>query len=240
MVSAASGKSSAAGLCRIVFFRSAVYSRYSGLRGSSAKPFIFRSGVRASGRPRTGPNVVGPLSDRCRNAARILSERCQNVAGSLSYASGRLRNLRLNSAVDFAIAFGNSRRNSGCGFCGPHSGTCNGNSGRAVSVCGYCRVRFRPCGFGSAAPPCDPSARYLLEEMPEVLARRGHVDGEAQRLRGVNVLPSVVDEERFGRYHAAVSDHLAENRLRRLQFVQFVRKVYLCLLYTSPSPRDCS
>ena len=46
VVSAASGKSSAAGLCRIVFFRSAVYSRYSGLRGSSAKPFIFRSGVR--------------------------------------------------------------------------------------------------------------------------------------------------------------------------------------------------
>lgn len=84
MVSAASGKSSAAALCRIVFFRSAVYSRYSGFRGSSAKPFIFRSGVRTSGRPRTGPNVVGPLSDRCRNAVRILSERCQNVVGPLS------------------------------------------------------------------------------------------------------------------------------------------------------------
>lgn len=151
MVSAASGKSSAVALCRIVFFRSAVYSRYSGFRGSSAKPFIFRSGVRASGRPRTGPNVVGPLSDRCRNAVRILSERCQNVVGPLSECCRlpvvcfrRLRNLRLNSAVDFAIAFGNSRRNSGCGFCSPHSGTCNGNSGRAVSVSGYCRVRLLP------------------------------------------------------------------------------------------------
>lgn len=83
MVSAASGKSSAAALCRIVFFRSAVYSRYSGFRGSSAKPFIFRSGVRTSGHPRTGPNVVGPLADRCRNAARILSERCLNAVRML-------------------------------------------------------------------------------------------------------------------------------------------------------------
>ena len=93
-----------------------------------------------------------------------------------------------------------------------------------VRPCGFCQ-RLLPRAvsvlrFGSAAPPCDPSARYLLEEMPEVLARRGHVDGEAQRLRGVNVFPTVVDKERFGRYHAAVSDHLAENRLRRLQFVQ--------------------
>lgn len=168
MVSAASGKSSAAALCRIVFFRSAVYSRYSGLRGSSAKPFIFRSGVRASGRPRTGPNVVGPLSDRCRNAARILSERCQNVASlPLSYASGRLRNLRLNSAVDFAIAFGNSRRNSGCGFCGPHSGTCNGNSGRAVAVSGYCRVRFRPCDSAPRPLPAIPQRVISSKRCPK-------------------------------------------------------------------------
>lgn len=176
MVSAASGKSSAAALCRIVFFRSAVYSRYSGFRGSSAKPFIFRSGVRTSGRPRTGPNAVGPLSDRCRNAARILSERCQNVASlPLSYASGRLRNLRLNSAVDFAIAFGNSRRNSGCGFCGPHSGTCNGNSGRAVSVCGFC-LRFlsaviAACGFGPAVRLRGPSLRSLSALSPRRDAR---------------------------------------------------------------------
>lgn len=167
VVSAASGKSSAAALCRIVFFRSAVYFRYSGFRGSSAKPFIFRSGVRTSGRPRTGPNVVGPLSDRCRNAARILSERCQNVAGSLSYASGRLRNLRLNPAMGFAIAFGNSRRNSGCGFCGPHSGTCNRNSGRAVSVNGYCRVRFRPCGSAPRLLPAIPQRVISSNRCPK-------------------------------------------------------------------------
>ena len=158
VVSAASGKSSAAGLCRIVFFRSAVYSRYSGLRGSSAKPFIFRPGVREPARM---------LSDRCRNAVRILSERCQNVAGSLSYASGRLRNLRLNSAVDFAIAFGNSRRNSGCGFCGPHSGTCNGNSGRAVSVSGYCRMRFRPCDSAPRPLPAIPQRVISSKRCPK-------------------------------------------------------------------------
>ena len=149
------------------FFRSAVYFRYSGFRGSSAKPFIFRSGVRTSGRPRTGPNVVGPLSDRCRNAARILSERCQNVAGSLSYASGRLRNLRLNPAVGFAIAFGNSRRNSGCGFCGPHSGICNRNSGRAVSVNGFCRVRFRPCGSAPRPLPAIPQRVISSNRCPK-------------------------------------------------------------------------
>lgn len=134
---------------------------------SSAKPFIFRSGVRTSGRPRTGPNVVGPLSDRCRNAARILSERCQNVAGPLSYASGRLRNLRLNPAVGFAIAFGNSRRNSGCGFCGPHSGICNRNSGRAVSVNGYCRVRFRPCGSAPRPLPAIPQRVISSNRCPK-------------------------------------------------------------------------
>lgn len=83
MVSAASGKSSAAALCRIVFFRSAVYSRYSGFRGSSAKPFIFRSGVRTSGRPRTGPNVVGPLSDRCQTAVGMPPEYCLNAVRML-------------------------------------------------------------------------------------------------------------------------------------------------------------
>lgn len=134
---------------------------------SSAKPSILRPGVRTSGRPRAGPNVVGPLSDRCRNAARILSERCQNVAGSLSYASGRLRNLRLNPAVGFAIAFGNSRRNSGCGFCGPHSGTCNRNSGRAVSVNGYCRVRFRPCGSAPRLLPAIPQRVISSNRCPK-------------------------------------------------------------------------
>lgn len=163
MVSAASGKSSAAALCRIVF---------SGLRfipaipGSADLPRSLSSSVRASGRP----GVREParmLSDRCRNAVRILSERCQNVAGSLSYASGRLRNLRLNSAVDFAIAFGNSRRNSGCGFCGPHSGTCNRNSGRAVSVNGYCRVRFRPCGSAPRLLPAIPQRVISSNRCPK-------------------------------------------------------------------------
>ena len=65
---------------------------------------------------------------------------------------------------------------------------------------------IRPCGWrlrSGISLPCDPSACYLLEQMPEILSRRGHVDGEAQRLRGVNVLPAVVDEERFGGDHAA-------------------------------------
>ena len=82
MVSAASGKSSAAALCRIVFFRSAVYSRYSGFRGSSAKPFIFRSGVRASGRP----GIREParmLSDRCQTAVGMPPEYCLNAVRML-------------------------------------------------------------------------------------------------------------------------------------------------------------
>lgn len=136
---------------------------------SSAKPPILRLGVRKPTRTlsESCQHVVGPLSDRCRNAARILSERCQNVAGSLSYASGRLRNLRLNPAMGFAIAFGNSRRNSGCGFCGPHSGTCNRNSGRAVSVNGYCRVRFRPCGSAPRLLPAIPQRVISSNRCPK-------------------------------------------------------------------------
>ena len=81
MVSAASGKSSAAGLCRIVFFRSAVYSRYSGLRGSSAKPFIFRSGVREPARM---------LSDRCQTAVGMPPEYCLNAVRMLPVCPCRM------------------------------------------------------------------------------------------------------------------------------------------------------
>lgn len=172
MVSAASGKSSAAALCRIVFFRSAVYSRYSGFRGSSAKPFIFRSGVRASGRPRTGPNVVGPLSDRCRNAARILSERCQNVASPPPVVCFR--------------AASEPAPESGRGFCdrvrefaaelrlwGLRSAF--RNLQWKFRPCGFCQ-RFlsaviAACGFGPAIRLRGPSLRSLSALSPRRDAR---------------------------------------------------------------------
>ena len=62
----------------------------------------------------------------------------------------------------------------------------------------------------------------IVEYVAEILPRTGHVDRESESLRSVDVLLSVVDEKRLFGAHAACGDHLAENRLRGLQLVQFV------------------
>ena len=71
------------------------------------------------------------------------------------------------------------------------------------------------------------AAQHVVEQMPEILARPGHVDLKAEVAGRADVLFAVIDEERRLRTHAAVGDHPLEDRRRGFELVHLVGEVAL-------------